>query len=207
MERFLKQIIARLNRKRKLALVATLEHSIHVKTETKIQKWPASGKRSINSQADGFFHHFFVVCFTNKKLDFKTQHTLRSFLFHPEVGKFAEFKLQTENLILKLKNKRKQPASWLATFPLLCLSELQKLILFCASLVFVHSSYHPYSHQRALAKSWQQAVAPPGGNKDFYSQPLQESLFMEITPSTGHSQTRTVCTTELVFSADLTFCF
>lgn len=48
-------------------------------------------------------------------------------------GKSAEFKLQTENLLLKLKKQNKakcQPASWLATFPLLCLSELQKLVLF-----------------------------------------------------------------------------
>lgn len=130
---------------------------------------------SIISQDDNFFHLFYQKC------DFKTLHNIRSFLFRPEVGTFAELKLQTENLLIKLKKQSKVPTSQLdantsssvsvgatETRPFWCLFGVCSSDDSCKQTSLTPTK-HTRKHQRAHAETRQQAVAPPGGNKDFYS--------------------------------------
>ncbi len=147
---------------------------------------------------------FFTFLQTDKS-DFKTLNKIKIFLI-PSWGGHVRIWVQTPNrkLASKTKKKKKASSSQLVSniiIPLLCLSELQKLPFFCLFGVCSSEdsckqtqSKHPSQHQRART---QKPVAPPGGNTDFYS-PTAEIPLHGVNSFLNWSETRTVCTTELV---------
>lgn len=109
--------------------------------------------------------------------------------FRSILRRFAEFKLQTENFPLKL-NKKASTSRLVATMtilPPLFVWAADTCPLFC--LFVVCSSEDSCKQTRSKqqragthAWAWQQAAAPPGGNKDFYS--LHKSVFLfKIKPA------------------------
>lgn len=74
-----------------------------------------------------------------KKYDFKT--VWENILFHCEVDEFAEFKLWNTKLASETSKKQASTSQLVANITITvfrCLSDLQKLLLFSTSLVFVH---------------------------------------------------------------------